>query len=92
MSMRIVRLERTGLDTWTARELTSDTLSKSPPVMQGAISTPVLPEEARAKLAVLMVAPVGFYNPDIGSRSSDDVFWVYLNANGEKKSVAMSNL
>lgn len=37
------------------------------------------PDKIRASLAALTTAPVGFYNPAVGRRISDDVFWVYVN-------------
>jgi len=70
---RIVRVER--LDTgWSVAGLAP---------MSGAVTLgdlPDMPEPLRTHLAVLLTAPVKFYDEVLGRRVSEDIFWVNTGA------------
>jgi len=71
--MRVVRAERVA-DGWSVAGLAP----MSEVVMLGDL--PDMPEPLRTHLAVLLAAPVEFYDAVLGRRVSEDIFWVNTGA------------
>jgi len=72
--MGIARIERLE-DGWSVMGLAPHTNN---PETHGCLAD--LPEPTRSHLAVLLIAPVQFYEAQIGRRVSEDIFWVNTGA------------